>query len=260
MKKPVLALFALTALLPFAAVSAIAAAGGKLAEVPVLIAEAIDPQGHPLPTPPIIDAVISQIAAESGLNLVVRAYPWRRAQMMAEHGEGLLYGAAITPERRRVFAFTTPLYDANQWLVSSAQQPLKFHRWEDLRGKVISIGSGGKYGPEFEQRRNKLFKVEDNAVSTESRLHMLSAQHVDAVLIDSFRNPIQLGASLNCRFPGDHWVVADKSVGFEPLLIAVPKSASLGKLLPTLNRAIVRLNKSGKIQQAVDSVANISGC
>jgi len=229
-------------------------------EVAVLIAEAIDPRGNPLPTPPIIAAVINQLAADSGLNLVVHAYPWRRAQVMAENGEGLLYGAASTPERLRVLRFTRPLYAANQWLVSSAQAPLAFHRWEDLRGKVISIAAGGKYGPEFETRRDKLFKVEENAASMESRLMMLSAHHVDAVLVDSFRNPVQLGASLNCRFPGDHWAVAEKSVGFEPLLIAVPKHGELGKLLPLLNQSIARLHKSGSIQKAIDSVANISGC
>ena len=251
MKKCILAVCAFAAMLQAAAATM---------EVPVLVAESIDARGNQLPTPPIIDAVIQQLAADSGLNLVVRAYPWRRAQMMAEHGEGLLYGAAITPERLRVFAFTTPLYDANQWLVSSTRAPLNFHRWEDLQGKVISIGGGGKFGPEFEERRDKLFKVEQNAVSMEGRLKMLSAHHVDAVLVDSFRNPVQLSASLNCRFPDDQWVVAEKSVGFEPVLIAVPKSAPLGKLLPRLNKAIVRLNKAGSIRKAVDSVANISGC
>lgn len=256
MKKSILAVCAFAGMLQAAPGSAATAA----TEVPVLIAESIDARGNPLPTPPIIDAVIKQLAADSGLKLVVRAYPWRRAQVMAENGEGLLYGAAITPERLRVFAFTKPIYDANQWLVSSTQAPLNFHRWEDLQGKVISIGSGGKFGPEFEDRRDKLFKVEQNAVSMESRLKMLSAHHVDAVLVDSFRNPVQLSASLNCRFPDDRWVVAEKSAGFEPVLIAVPKSAPLGKLLPKLNNAIVRLNKAGSIRKAVDSVANISGC
>jgi ABC-type amino acid transport substrate-binding protein len=232
----------------------------KTAEIPVLIAESIDPRGTPLPTPPIISAVVNLLAEETGLNLVIRAYPWRRAQVMAEHGEGLLYGAASTPERLRVFTFTKPVYDANQWLVSSAQAPLIFHRWDDLKDKVISIGVGGKYGPEFEARRETLFKIEQDAASTENRLKMLATHRVDAVLLDSFRNPAQLSASLNCRFPGDHWVVSEKSVGFEPLLIAVPKSAQLKKLLPTLNNAITRLHKNGSMQKAVDSVANVTGC
>lgn len=89
---------------------------------------------------------------------------------------------------------------------------------------------------------------------------MASAHHVDAVLIDSFRNATQLNASLNCLFPIDRWSVAPKSVGFEPLLIAVPKAEPLGKVLPALNQAIVRLHKAGRIQKAVDSVANVSGC
>lgn len=229
----------------------------KTTEIPVLIAESIDPRGNPLPTPPIISAVVDLLAQETGLNLVIRAYPWRHAQVMAEH---VLYGAASTPERLRVFKFTKPVYDANQWLVSSAQAPLQFHRWEDLRDKVISIGVGGKYGPEFEARREKLFKIEQDTASTENRLKMLSTHRVDAVLLDSFRNPAQLSASLNCRFPCDHWIVAEKSVGFEPLLIAVPKSDQLSKLLPTLNKAITHLTKNGSMQKAVDSVANVSGC
>ena len=251
MKKCILAACAFAAMLQATAAPA---------EVPVLIAENVDPRGNPLPTPPIVDAVVKQLAADSGLKLVVRAYPWRRAQMMAENGEGLLYGAAITPERLRVFAFTKPMYDANQWLVSSAQAPLDFHRWEDLQGKVISIAGGEKFGPEFEERRDKLFRIEQNSVSMESRLKMLSAHHVDAVVVDSFRSPVQLSASLNCRYPDDRWVVAEKPIGFEPVLIAVPKSAPLDKLLPTLNSAIVRLNKAGSIRKAVDSVASISSC
>lgn len=256
MKKTVLTLLA-SALLP----AACARAGGPPAEVPVLIAEAVDSHGHPQAIPPIITAVITLLAQDSGLNLVIRPYPWRRAQMMAENGEGLLYGAAVTPERLRVFDFSRPLYNANQWLVSAARAPVSFRQWDDLRGKVLSIGSGGKYGPEFEQRRDKLFKVEQNAVSMASRLKMLEVHHVDAVLVDSFRNAEQLGISLNCLFPGtDQWVVAGKPVGYEPVLIAVPKSAALHTVLPQLNRAITRLNRAGSIQKAVDSRSMATPC
>ncbi len=257
MKKTVLAFLAPAVLLP----ATPSWAGAMPAEVPVLIAESVDPQGHSLPIPPIISAVVTQLAQESGLNLVIRPYPWRRAQVMAENGEGLLYGAAITPERLHVFDFSRPVYNANQWLVSASHQPVNFRRWDDLRGKVISIGSGSKYGPEFEQRREKLFKVEQNAVSMESRLKMLDAHHVDAVLVDSFRNATQLGISLNCLFPGkDKWVVAGKPVGFEPLLIAAPKNGPLNGVLPVLNSAITRLNKTGSIQKTVDSRAMATPC
>ena len=188
MMKRVFAPWALAVLLHAAPAHA---ATDKTTEIPVLIAESIDPRGNPLPTPPIIAAVVNLLAEETGLNLVIRGYPWRRAQVMAEQGEGLLYGAASTPERLRVFQFTKPVYDANQWLVSSAQAPLIFHHWEDLQDKVISIGVGGKYGPEFEARREKLFRIEQDAASTENRLKMLSTHRVDAVLLDDL-TPLQV--------------------------------------------------------------------
>jgi hypothetical protein len=97
--------------------------------------------------------------------------------MMAEQGEGLLYGAA-NAGRQPFFKFTKPVYDANQWLVSSARR-----RWCSIAGKtcatkVISIGGGGKFGPEFEARRDRLFKIEQNNASTENRLKMLSTHRV----------------------------------------------------------------------------------
>ncbi|MYN25073.1 substrate-binding periplasmic protein [Duganella levis] len=236
-------------------------AGPAPAEVPVLIAEQIDSAGNPMPSSPATVEIIRLLAAESGLNLVLRPYPWRRAQMMAENGEGLLFGATATAERARMFYFTQPLYFVNQWLVSSAQAPLIFQRWEDLRGKVISIGSGGKYSPEFEQRRGTLFAVDENAASNLSRLKMVNARHVDALLIDSYRSAAQTAAMLNCVYKeAGSWVVAEKSIGAEAALIAVPRAPALAPLLPVLDRAIGRLIKTKSIQKILDSRAGQAGC
>lgn len=220
------------------------------AEIPILIQEDADASGKALPPSPIIPGIISLLAAESGLNLVVRPYPWRRAQMMAENGEGLLYGAAVTPERSRVFHFTRPLGTVNQWLVSSEQAPLAFRHWEDLRGKTISIISGGRYGAQFEERRDKLFAVEQNAASMASRLKMLAAKRVDAVLVPSYLSAPELEARLNCMFPDSlKWVVAGKPVDAEPMMVAVPKAAPFNSALPVLNEAIERMVKSHALQK-----------
>ncbi|MYM23021.1 transporter substrate-binding domain-containing protein [Duganella sp. FT135W] len=231
------------------------------AEIPILIQEDADATGKVLPPSPIIPGIISLLAAESGLNLVVSPYPWRRAQMMAENGEGLLYGAAITPERSRVFHFTKPLDTVNQWLVSSAQAPLVFQQWENLRGKTISILSGGKYSAEFEERRGKLFAVEQNSAMLANRLKMLAAKRVDAVLIASYLNAPQLEARLNCMYPDSlKWVVAGKPLDTEPMMIAIPKSAPLNSTLPVLNDAIDRLVKSRSLQKFHEMKAPGSNC
>ena len=119
--------------------SAPASSGEAGPEITILVASQSDVNGNPMPPTPVMSGVVGLLAAESGLNLVVHSYPWRRAQMLAENGEGLLYGASATTERLRIFNFSKPLYFSNQRLVTSARNPLNFQRWEDLRGKVISI-------------------------------------------------------------------------------------------------------------------------
>ncbi|MES2349342.1 MAG: transporter substrate-binding domain-containing protein [Pseudomonadota bacterium] len=238
-----------------------ALAGETASEIAVLVADQSDANGNPMPTAPAITGVVGLLAAETGLNLVLHPYPWRRAQMLAENGEGLLYGAAATPERQRMFNFSKPLYAASQWLVTPARSTLSFQRWEDLRGKVISISSGGRYGTEFEEHRGKTFTVEDNAATIASRLKMLSIGRVDAVMLDSFRGAAQLEARLNCLYPGDgKWTVVDKPLDMEPVLLAVSKSSQLNSALPVLNEAIDRLTKSRSIQKLLEKRLTATSC
>lgn len=252
---------ALATLMLMLSTSAPAGAGEAGPEIAVLVASQSDANGNPMPPTPVVAGVIGLLAAESGLNLVVHSYPWRRAQMLAENGEGLLYGASVTTERLRVFNFSKPLYFSNQRLVTSARNPLNFQRWEDLRGKVISIGSGEHFGPEFEEYRGKLFNVEENSATIPSRLRMLNMGRVDAVVLDSFRSTPQLEARLNCSF-GDigKWTVVEKPLETEPVLIAVPKASQLNAILPALNDAIDRLTKSRDILKLLEKKSNNNDC
>lgn len=231
------------------------------AEIPFLIASQTDAQGNPLPTPPVVSGLVGLLAAESGLNLVVRPYPWRRAQLLAELGEGVLYGLAATPERSHTMNFSKPLYYAYQWLVTPARNSFPFQQWDDLRGKVISIQSGARFGAEFEERRGKLFAVEDNSSTVSSRLKMLSIGRVDALLIDSYRNAAQFEARINCSF-GEigKWTVLEKPVDTEPVLIAVAKSSKFNGILPTLNDAIERMTKSQSMQKMLEKRSASAGC
>ena len=239
----------------------LAASAEPAADVAVLIADQTDANGNPLPATPTTAGIISLLAAGSGLNLVVHAYPWRRSQMRAENGEGFLYGAGATPERLRIFNFSKPVYFSNQWLVTAARNPLNFQRWEDLRGKVISIASGEKFGAEFEDHRGKLFTVEENAATISSRLKMLNIGRVDAVMIDSYRSAPQLEAKLNCMFADiGKWTVVEKPVDTEPVLLSVAKSSQLNNVLPLLNDAIDRLTKSRDILKLLEKKSASNDC
>lgn len=230
-------------------------------EIPVFLPEQIEPNGQPSTGMVTMTGIINLLAAESGLKLVVQAYPWRRAQMKAKNGEGLLFGAAETPERARLFNFTKPLYEVNQWLVTTAQRPIDFRSWEDLRGKVVSIPSGGQLGPEFEAQRGKTFTVEENAVTIASRFKMLDTGRVDAIVIDSNRAAPQLEVRLNCLFPGaSKWAVMARPVNAEPVVIAVPKASSFNSYIPALNEAIDRMSKAHAVLKYLDKRSAESSC
>lgn len=229
--------------------------------IPVFVLAEPDAERAGIPVQPIVPAIIGLLASESGLNLVVRPYPWRRAQMLAERGDGLLYGAAVTPARLRSFRFTSPLGTVNQWLVSASPAPVAFERWEDLRGKRISIMSGGKFSPEFEARRNVQFSVEENASSMTSQISMLRAGRVDAVMVASYLEAAQLEQKLNCLFPGQvPLVVAGSPISAEPIMIAVPRSAPLDNLYPALERAAKTLAGSHAMQVVRAQSASAAIC
>jgi len=230
-------------------------------EIPVLIASQTGADGKDLGVAPTVASIVQLLAEESGLKLVPRAYPWRRAQMLAESGKGLLYGAAATPERLPVFAFTRPLYMVNQWLVTDAARPFAYQGWADLRGKIISINSGSKFSAEFEERKNVLFTATENSDTVSSRLKMLALGRVDALLLDSYRNSTRFEERLNCVHAGvGKFAVLRKPMAMEPLLIAVPKSSPLLDTLPVLNEAIERLDKSQGIHKLLEAKASGPTC
>lgn len=260
MKKTVFALLVCTVLSAVTPAQS-ATQSDERPEIPVFIPEQLEPNGQPSVGMLTMSGLIDLLAAESGLKLVVHPYPWRRAQMKAKKGEGLLFGAAETPERLPFFSFTKPLYEVNQWLVTTAQRPIDFRSWEDLRGKVISITSGAQFGPEFEAQRGKTFTVEENAVTIASRFKMLDNGRVDAVLIDNNRAAPQLEARLNCLFPGaSKWVVTAKPVNTEPAVIAVPKTSPFNSYMPLLNEAIERMTKARTVQKYLARRVAESSC
>jgi ABC-type amino acid transport substrate-binding protein len=240
-------------------IAPLATAGAEpTAEIPVLIATQTGADGKEMPVPPVISGIVAMLAKESGLNLVIHAYPWRRALRMAEMGEGLLYGAAATPERAEIFYFSKPLYSVSLWLVTAAQRSFEFQTWEDLRGKVISIHSGAHFIGEFEAQRDKLFKIAENSETFTSRLKMLNMGRVDAVVIDNPRSARQFEARLNCTYADiGKWIVLDKPIGVEPVLISIAKTSRLNDVLPGLNDAIDRINKGPGFQKAPE---NHGGC
>ncbi|WP_158229099.1 substrate-binding periplasmic protein [Chitinimonas sp. BJB300] len=97
------------------------------------------------------------ISAEAGLRFEIKPYPWRRAQKLAEHGEGLLWAVVSTPERARHLEFSEPIFPSKVWIVVPVGKAFPYQDIHSLSGKTIAIGGGVYYGEAFATYRDKLF-------------------------------------------------------------------------------------------------------
>ncbi|MGZ3181924.1 MAG: substrate-binding periplasmic protein [Telluria sp.] len=229
-------------------------------ELPIFIAAQTDKDGKPMPVAANAQRILDRIGEEAGLKLVIKQYPWRRAQAAAEQGLGLIYGLGRNEERSAKFIFTTPLYVVNQYLVVQDQRVFEYNGLADLAGKTVSVTPGAHYFDEFERQRNKVFRVEENAESILARFNMLALGRVDAVLLDSHRAPAQFEARMNCLYGKvGKWHVLPKPMGTEPLMIAAQKNARYADIVQRLNAAIDKLNAEGAIRQVLDR-ASTTAC
>lgn len=230
-----------------------AGAAERTDAIPVLVATQFGQDGKELPAPPLATRLVGTLAAEAGLRLTVRTYPWKRAQWLAGRGAGLLYGASPTPERTARFLFSSPLYQVSQWLVVPAGRAFPFDGLDDLRGKVISLPNGAHYLGRFEAMRGKLFTVSDSTETPAGRLRMLALGRVDAVLFDNYRSAPQFERRLNCQYGAiGSWAVLPRPAGAEPVLLAAAKGSSYARLMPALDAAIWRLARSGAFDRILE--------
>ncbi|MGQ5525482.1 substrate-binding periplasmic protein [Chitinimonas sp. PSY-7] len=226
----------------------------KLTTVPLLVPELHDSKGNVVALSPRHQKLIELISAESGLQFDIKPYPWRRAQRLAQLGNGLLWGVIKTEERKQYLSFTNPIAPLRYWLVVQAGKKFPYHNIHSLRGKRIVIANGDQYGDEFNAHRDKLFTVEEETLSREARLAMLVKNRADVALMSCFLSDAkQFEARLN-RGYGDigHWSVLSKPMLVTPIHIAAARDHPLNLYLPTLNRAIERLQKRGAIHAAMN--------
>ncbi|MGQ5525598.1 substrate-binding periplasmic protein [Chitinimonas sp. PSY-7] len=197
--------------------------------------------------------MIELVSEESGLKFEVKPYPWRRAQMLAQRGHGLLWVAIKNKESRKYFEFSHPITHLYHWLVVPKGEEFSYRDIASLHGKRAVIAVGNIYGDEFDANRGKLFSVEEEALSREARLTMLLRDRADVALVSCFQSKAKrLEAKLN-QVHGDigRWSVLPTPLSSSAMHVAAPLGHPLAEHLPAINRAIAKLNKRGAIQALI---------
>jgi polar amino acid transport system substrate-binding protein len=151
--------------------------------VTLLLGDTLDAQGRQKPLKPSRRKLFDYLEQELNVAFQVKTYPWPRAESNARAGAGLIFGLPKNAERLRDLRYSEPASNNTLWLVTRSDATFPFNTLDDLRGKTIGAVRGYTYGDEFERRRNKLFRVENDIASRSVRLQRLLLKRVDAVLL-----------------------------------------------------------------------------
>lgn len=161
-------------------------------ELTLLVADPLDDNGKPAPFPADWLRMFDYIERESGLRFRLARYPWKRALVMVENGDGLIFGISRNAEREKTLHFSQTVFRNFVWLATREDAQFEFNGIEDLKGRKIGVVAGVVYSDAFERERGKLFTVETDPISYKSRFSKLLRHRADALLLNSAREDAKL--------------------------------------------------------------------
>lgn len=156
-------------------------------KVPLLFGENKNEKGELIPVADHFLKMLSALEKDLDVQFQLQIYPWNRAVKLANDDGRLIFGMSLTPEREPIFSFSEPVLFQNLWLVTRADHEFPFESLADLKGKVIGVVRGSRYGGEFDLQKNRLFKIDDDIDASSARLKKLLNQRIDAL---TYASPI----------------------------------------------------------------------
>ena len=195
--------------------------------------------------------ILHYIDEKTDLTFQIKLYPWARAYSTAEKGHVAIIGISKTPERLKIFDYTTPVYFEDILVISTTNNPVNYNRIEDLYGKTVGITRGAVYSDEFEEakKENKFEVIEDNSPS--QRLNLLIYKRIDVAIIGSgqagFRNALK-----DSKLPSNKQAMlftAETPLARDPNYIAFSKSMNALNTINKINDAVIEGYATGEIQK-----------
>lgn len=166
--------------------------------VPLYFGENKGSRGENLPMQENYKKILTFVEQDLNIQFQYRFFPWNRAVKMASNEGGLIFGLSSTPEREKIFSFSTPATYNYIWLVTRTDKTFTYRTLNDLKGKTIGIVRGSKYGGEFDAKRGVLFKTDDDLDSYDIRLRKLLEKRTDVMLFaSSTDNSVEAAKAVN---------------------------------------------------------------
>jgi polar amino acid transport system substrate-binding protein len=191
--------------------------------------------------------LIEEVFARIGMNVEIRALPWKEALKEGEEGKAAVGGIYKNSARLKMYDYSEPLFEERLAVYVKKGKAFHFFGLSDLRGKVIGLNRGWSYGDKFDAARKKYHFTVEETDSNVQNFKKLMAGRIDCLVAD------QVAASQIIN--KDNWTnqveKLDKPAAVNDAYLAFAKSLRKKDLLERFNRALAEMKKDGSFRKLV---------
>ncbi|MFZ6849068.1 substrate-binding periplasmic protein [Undibacterium sp. RuRC25W] len=195
--------------------------------------------------------IAAEAARRAGYKINVVAGPWTRAVQMAERGEGVVCGLSYLPEREKVFKYSLPVVVDKVLIVTMKKRNLIASSLADLKGLVVGVNRGSRYGEKFVNELPLVVIDEDS--NAKSRLKKLAFGRIDAAVMPGGRPAVRLNAQL-ADIDMNDLSIQKTPVALDPNHFAIAHSyPDANRIIERLNNALNSMTADGSLNKILDT-------
>ncbi len=201
--------------------------------------------------------VLNNFQEESGEQIQIKLYPWKRAFVSAEKGLGGVIGVSKTEARLQQFDYSAPIYDDNINIVVLKGHEFAFNTLSDLSDRKIGVQLGASYGSEVDAAIHSGSILAETDANHFSRLKKLLYGRIDAAFVGNGRFGLQvlLASDPQLAKHQDDFVILEKPLVHDQLYLAFAKSMHQQDFLERFNTVLLDYQTEQKLLGLADANA-----
>lgn len=193
--------------------------------------------------------LLRAVFERAGINVEIRAMPWKRALRMGENGKVGIGGIYKTAPRLEVFDYSQPLFEEKLLIYVRKGAALKFDQVSDLYGKRVGVIRGWSYTEALDEAiKTRRIDASQNS-SDEANFRMLASGRLDAVIA------IELaGQRLIQQLQLSRMQALEPPLSINPTYLVFAKKAQQQALLQRFDQSLEEMREDGSLDKVVQQV------
>jgi polar amino acid transport system substrate-binding protein len=195
--------------------------------------------------------LMAEIFARDGMEVSIRALPWKSALQAGEEGRAGVGGIYKTRARMEVYDYSEPFFEEHLVVYVRKGEAFPFSQLANLQGRAIGLNRAWSYGDAFDAaRKNYGFTVEESDSNLEN-FKKLVAGRIDCLVAD------QVAASRIIQQKGweDRVERLEQPAAVNPAHLAFSKRLEKGQVLEQFDRSLAEMRKDGSYERLVQDFA-----